>query len=293
MIHYGRRRLIVEHKRKAFTLVELLVVIAIIGMLIGLLLPAVQAAREAARRLLCSSRLSNLIIAVHNYEMSFGVFPAGTIDAQGPILHQPKGYHFSWIARILPHMEEGSTYRNLDFGLSAYDPKNKPAADIAISSLSCPSNVTVGLAASDYAGVHHDAEAPIDVTNNGVFFLNTFLRADQISDGLTHTAFIGEALDASADLAAGLGWISGTRATLRNMGHALSARGGFGGVPAPQPVGPGLPVGGFSSNHPGMIQFAFGDGHVAALSGNTSAVVLQQIGHRADGALITERPYAY
>ena len=89
-------------KLRAFTLVELLVVIAIIGVLVALLLPAVQAAREAARRAACGNHLSQLIIAVHNYEMAHGHYPAGTIDAAGPVANTPAGYHHNWIAGLLP-----------------------------------------------------------------------------------------------------------------------------------------------------------------------------------------------
>ena len=64
----------------AFTLVELLVVIAIIAILVVLLLPAVSALRESARRTQCIGKLSQLIVAVHEYELACGHYPSGVTD---------------------------------------------------------------------------------------------------------------------------------------------------------------------------------------------------------------------
>ena len=86
-----------------FTLIELLVVIAIIAVLIALLLPAVQAAREAARRAQCVNNLMQLGIAMQNYESSHEMLPPGVVNLTGPILDQPKGYHFGWLVQILPY----------------------------------------------------------------------------------------------------------------------------------------------------------------------------------------------
>ena len=112
--------------QRGFTLVELLVVIAIIGILIGLLLPAVQAAREAARRMSCSNNVLQLGVALHNYEMAHRVLPPGTVDAKGPIVHLPLGFHHNWIVQILPMLDEGVAYDLLDHSLSIYSKANFP-----------------------------------------------------------------------------------------------------------------------------------------------------------------------
>lgn len=210
----GQRR---SRRSRGFTLVELLVVIAIIGVLIGMLLPAIQAAREAARRSSCQNNLSQLILAVHNYEMAHGVYPAGTIDATGPILSQQSGYHHNWISRVLPYIEQGNAYRAIDWKAGVYAKSNGAVRAIGIRLLVCPSSPIGKSSVSSYAAVHHDVEAPINVDNHGVFFLNSFVRYDDVSDGASHTVFLGEKSPDPIDL----GWMSGTRATLRNMGSPL------------------------------------------------------------------------
>ncbi len=280
-------------RRTAFTLVELLVVIAIIGILVSLLLPAVQAARGAARRISCANNLTQLILAVQNYEMSYRAYPPGTLEEKGPIVNEAKGYHHNWVSRVLPYLEEKNTYNHIDFAVGAYDEKNAPVRKVRMASLECPSMPST-LAAdrgfSCYAGVHHDLDEPIDTTNHGVFFLNSAIRYEDISDGSAHTLFIGEKRpDAQNDL----GWISGTRWTLRNTGSGLNAetrqRGrSQGGKPrAGDTSARDVVVGGFDSPHPGGVNFAFGDGRVQFLSESVALATLQQLAHRADGKLLS------
>jgi len=205
--------------RRGFTLVELLVVIAIIGILVALLLPAVQAAREAARRAQCQHHLAQIIIAVNNYEMSHTAYPAGTVAATGPIRSVPQGYHHSWTTQLLPYLEQGVVTRHIDSAASVYDPKNAEARAHNLAVYRCPSSWLGGPGYSDYAAVHHASEAPIDVDNNGVFFLNSRVGYQDVSDGTSQTLFVGEKLATRGDL----GWMSGTRATLRNTGTRLNA----------------------------------------------------------------------
>ena len=271
-------------RTRAFTLVELLVVIAIIGILVGLLLPAVQAAREAARRCQCSNNVSQLILAVHNHEFSFERFPPGTINPTGPIRNESIGNHISWVVQILPYMEARAVFTGIDQSLGAYAVENAHARSQRIPTLRCPSQ-NVGLvnnvAPTTYAGCHHDVEAPIDRDNNGVFFLNSRIRFDDIDDGSSNTIFIGEVADPDP-----LGWMSGTRATLRNTGSIQGKFSGRNGaIPIPK-VEDLLLVGGFSSFHTGGANFAFGDGSIRFLSQSIRPALFQKLGNRHDGQML-------
>jgi prepilin-type N-terminal cleavage/methylation domain-containing protein len=210
-----------------FTLVELLVVIAIIGVLVALLLPAVQAAREAARRSSCTNNLSQLSLAIHQYEMAHGVYPPGTIAAAGPISNTQTGYHHSWTVQILPYIEQQNAYNLLDKRQSVYHPANAAVAANMPRLLMCPSSSARGFPC--YAGCHHDKEKPIDAKDNGVFFLNSSIRYDDITDGSSHTIFIGEKLPDAWDL----NWLSGTRTTLRNTGAPINWLSFRNGLPRP------------------------------------------------------------
>ncbi|MBI1248461.1 DUF1559 domain-containing protein [bacterium] len=206
--------------RRAFTLVELLVVIAIIGVLIALLLPAVQQAREAARRMSCTNKLAQLILAIHNYESAFNVFPAGSVNDKGPIRNAPKGYHHNWISAILPYAGDNTTYQHIDFSKSVYDKAQNGPRKLYLDLLSCPSSIAsranqqVGI--SGYAAIHNHCELPIDTTNTGAFILNKALPQNAFSDGLSFTLFLSETQGKAPT--SNLGWMSGTRATLRNTG---------------------------------------------------------------------------
>ncbi len=228
---------------RGYTFIEILTVVTIMGVLVALLLPAVQAAREAARRMSCQSRLSQVILAVHQYEAAHGVYPPGTIADQGPVRSQPQGYHHNWIVQVLPYLELENAYRHVDSRVGVYHAANRPVRRLAPQVLRCPSSPATGRGFSDYAGVHHEVEAPIDVDNNGSFFLNSRLVYDDIVDGTSNTAFIGEKRTLRGDL----GWMSGTRGTLRGMGTPINfpfTGGVAGAVPqwAQQPP-PGLDEG--------------------------------------------------
>ena len=206
-------------QKRGFTLVELLVVIAIIGILIGMLLPAVQAVREAARRTQCMNNIAQIGVALHNYEFAQEHFPAGVTNPTGPITNNEVGKDVGFLVEILPHIEQIGIATRFDKSLGTYAKKNAPARRVPIEIYLCPSNYidvndagTAGI--SCYAGCHNSTEAPIDVDNDGVLYLNSRTTFSDIVDGSANTIMVGEYNPKGASL----GWASGTRATLRNTG---------------------------------------------------------------------------
>jgi prepilin-type processing-associated H-X9-DG protein len=245
--------------------------------------------------------------------MAHGRYPPGTIDAKGPIVNAPLGYHHNWIIQILPQLEEQNVWNAIDKSVSVYHKKNAAVIGAMSRLLNCPSS-PAPQGNPCYAAVHHDLEKPIDAQDNGVFFLNSALRYDDVTDGSAHTLYLGEKLPDGWDLP----WTSGTRATLRNAGSGINALtfttglpraripdeiwaevekalpsedpdddAAAAGAPAGPATGPGSPlyVGGFSSAHTGGANFAFGDGRVQFITSSIAGTVLQQLANRKDGQL--------
>ncbi len=194
------------HRRFGFTLVELLVVIAIIGILVALLLPAVQSAREAARRNSCVNNLQQLALALTNHESIAGNYPASFEIVPGDTLKTNNG---SWSiqARLLPFLEEGAAFATINFDLPWDKGENFTSGvpTMRVPMYLCPSEANDTVRTKDglpkvyphnYGGnfgrwLVYD---PTDSSNtgDGVFSVNTRLRAAQVQDGLSNTLAFAE-----------------------------------------------------------------------------------------------------
>jgi prepilin-type N-terminal cleavage/methylation domain-containing protein/prepilin-type processing-associated H-X9-DG protein len=292
--------------RRGFTMIELMMVVGIIAVLIALLLPAVQAAREAARRMQCYNNLLQLGVALGNYASTHHVFPPGVVNDKGPISELPQGYHHGWTVQILPFLQQGNLYRRIDFRKGVYAAANETAFANTPNAFLCPSTRTLSV---NFAGCHHDVEAPIDANNHGVLYLNSHVGYDDITDGPAYTILLGEVVGGT-----GTNWAAGTRTTLRNAGHGINETNWalpVSPIAAPPPPAPdddaeepddaetmdpgGLTaqyfVGGFGSSHSLGANFLFCDGSARFLRESMNQIVLQRLGHRADGELISDDEY--
>lgn len=184
---------------RGFTLVEILVVIAIVGTLVALLLPAVEAAREAARQAQCQNNLKQIGIAIHNYHTGHGKFPPGRLVH--PVNGQ--GRCFSAYAHLLPHLEAGTLYRQIDFNANPEALANAPVLEQTIPFFLCPSDS--GLKVQGNSAVHNyplntGTTYPVSPRNalgtpvTGIFFENSAVAFKDISDGSSQTVCIGETI---------------------------------------------------------------------------------------------------
>lgn len=217
-----------KSRRAGFSLIELLVTITIIAVLVGLLLPAVMQAREAARRTGCKNNLKQLGLAFHNYHDVYDSFPIGGRNHPGKVAPIPVSISWSgpsFFAAVLPHLDQESLFRALDFDSPASgDPiqgKNTArTSGVRISSLLCPSSplpvfANIGssrLLQPSYAGISGAAADGADdvfaesriakmtscsgfigkLSWGGMFVANQVTRIRDATDGLSQVMIVGE-----------------------------------------------------------------------------------------------------
>lgn len=190
--------------RRAFTLIELIVVLAVIGVLVGLLLPAVQSSRTAAQRVACQNTLRQVGLALHNHESAHGrVPPAGKPD---PGRVQPE---VSWMASLLPHLDQDPLYRQAMADCTAYPEQFSASAvphagfGTPVKSLTCPADGRLGVphvfgtyppaAYGSYLGV----SSVNDGATRGRFAAGVFsgvpgIPIRSITDGASNTVMVVE-----------------------------------------------------------------------------------------------------
>ncbi|MEZ6064353.1 MAG: DUF1559 domain-containing protein [Planctomycetaceae bacterium] len=289
--------------KRGFTLIELLVVIAIIAILVALLLPAVQQVREAARKSQCQDHLHNIVIAMHDYEVSFGTLMPGHIQQETTA----RRANWSWSAFVLMYSEQKPAYDQLEVGKTSMAvalsvPAKLRIVQTPVALMICPSDNGEELnnnsddrrfqddtdtnragARGNYIAVNSSGRPRPNNGNahgnaNGVFHRNSKTTIAKITDGTSNVLFVGERswkkTDTSGNLPyAALVWGINGNGGDSNQGMASGMGTGQRKVNCPENAECRRA---FLSLHPGGAQFALGDGKVTFISEN--------IDHRADDA---------
>jgi prepilin-type N-terminal cleavage/methylation domain-containing protein len=299
-------------RRAAFTLIELLVVIAIIAVLIGLLLPAVQKVRAAADGTKCLNNLKQIGLALHLYHDTYKTFPPAYRFTQsgsghkGPFFDRPppgiwfapNGPGWGWAGYLLPFLEQGALFRQIDMTLPLDSPSVLNIRTTLLPLYTCPSDQQTGVftvrvingraladaATNSYAACYGAlgllGTAPEQ--GNGIFFRNSHVSLMDIKDGTSNTIAIGErgAIFTQTPWAGVM-----TGGTARVTPGAPVYRNIIEPAPAmvmahagPHTVNSDLsePYD-FFSPHVGVIHFAFADGSVRRVSFSVDTTVLQAL----------------
>lgn len=308
-------------RKIGFTLVELLVVIAIIGILVALLLPAVQAAREAARRIQCGNHLKQIALAIAAYEDNHGFYPPGRVGCDGTDGLAEQRVGTSGFVAILPQLELQATYDMFDFNNGpwlegslgiGWLQSNADALAQCPDVLVCPSDMlpnppysertldgvainysTTKVGVGSYALCQGSKGTPeygatytVKYDNDGMFFFMSNINITDVTDGLSKTFFVGEVVDGHTNDGSNM-WTRAERDhnCLRSTCNPLNT---WPGEPVYFAKGGWRVNGAFASRHPGGVNFAFGDGHVAFIEDNISAKVYDAFATRSNHEVINE-----
>ena len=268
--------------RRGFSVIELLVVGSVLFVLMATLIPALLRARDSARRTQCANNLHQISLALNHYHTDMKMFPPGCVDTSGPVPNAPVGYQFGWIVQLLPRLEQNNLYQTLDFRKGAHNIVNTNPAMTRIPPLICPSDhfKSSAVAGSSYSGCIGGSERIIDSNSSGVMYLNSSICMRQIADGLTNTILAGETRCHDGLARLRLGWVTGTAATLRSTAWPIN--GEFVDIDTDE-------CGGFGSYHGDMAMFVFADGSARPLATEIDPMVLEYLGDRDDGQLVTTR----
>ena len=283
--------------RGAFTLRDLLMLMSVVGFALTLILSCINSVRHdiGGRRTVCANNMRNVGFAMVCYEEARGHYPGwheSIFDGNGARFSRPMVYE------ILPQLERNDIYERYDAQLHPQD--GMPPFDMDV--LWCPSsemarNRAQPSAACSYVfncGMPDDPSAtPGDWPANGVFhshyrtgvpynkgdlvfFGSTFI---QRNDGLSSTIMVSENLDAGpwtdvTELSRGFVWsplYEGQDFARINSGR----KGEYRGTPHANAR--------VSSNHNGIVNVYFCDGHIQPISDDINYRVFAQLMTPAGG----------
>ncbi len=235
---------------------------------VALLLPAVQQARTAARRSSSKNNMKQIGLAIHNYADTYGYLPTGTVENA----ELKPDERLSWAASILPFIEEGFVYDQLQKDQAWNAGENEVTATFMISSYMDPAQDQnfKEFAPIHYAGVagtgKNAASLKIGQPGCGIFGYDRKTRFRDITDGTSNTMMVTQVNDEIGP------WAQGGKSTLRSLTQQPYING---------PDGIGSPEG-------NMVMVLMADGSVRTISENIDPETFEHLAEMADGNVIGE-----
>jgi prepilin-type N-terminal cleavage/methylation domain-containing protein/prepilin-type processing-associated H-X9-DG protein len=289
--------------RAGFTLIELLVVIAIIAILIALLVPAVQKVREAAARAQCENNMKQILVAAHQYHDEYKHFPANSQNEGGwDWAFQQNAKSWSWLARLLPYLEQGSLYQQANIDTNTFS-QSLPYLGTGLSVFFCPSDNSrtlnpdlnranlqgVPIATSNYKGntgdcwcwgtysnkCDYDGRCDGLTYGNGIFYRDNTIsptRIGQIIDGTSESFFLGEDIP-EIDAHCAWPYANGTIGTCAIPPNIMAKPTGQ----AYDPYNDWPEIYSFRSRHQDGLNFALADGSVRFVSAGIALPVYRAL----------------
>ena len=239
--------------------ISVLVVFLVIFLGIGMSVPAIRNLREAANRMSCRGHLKWIGLAIHNYA---SVDAKNLPTAAWPHDDLPPEKRLSWIAAILPYVEQDRLAKQLQKELGWEAPEHRQLLEVGFQPFHCPSSMSREEARKDnrthyisIAGVGEDAASLAkDDPNRGVFNYEFTTRFDDMKDGTSVTLLLAEtSLDNGPWLAAGRPTVRGY---VTDVEPLVGVRGQFGGFHEPH---------WFPGSSPGGVNVCFADSSVRTL----------------------------
>jgi hypothetical protein len=218
--------------------------------LVALLLPGIDGGRRAAPRMQCGNNFKQIALALHNYHDTYKSFPpAYTVDDDGNKLH-------SWRTLILPFIEQGPLYSQIDLNSPWDSPQNRRLSQFVIPVYGCPSN----------EGSDRTKTSVMAIVGPGTIFEGADpIAMKHILDGTSNTILVVEVKDSTTN------WMEPRDLDLESMTLAINA--------GPNEIG---------SHHPGGAQVALGDGSVRFIPETIESRILRLLITRNDGEVIPE-----
>ncbi len=166
--------------------------------------------------------------------------------------------------------------------------------EIAIELFVCPSvPLASNFSTTTYAGCLGGNSTTIDSSSDGLLYLNSSESLDAIPDGQCATILVAEA---HSDVNFNNGWVAGDLSTLRSTvgGFDRSSAGEFYG----RRIGYGAsgddplkPLTGFGGPHAAIVMCLMADGSVRRMCRDIDAELLERLGSRNDGSLISDHEF--